>query len=106
MTGESIADLATAARPSGGRKFGISDGMILMVGVALALSASMHPMVLMADMLGRLFREAPAHAGDLPTRPHTFWESIRESFRNTIWYGYQAVDGAGSASCSPGSSSA
>ena len=89
MAGEAIADQARTARPSVGRKFGISDGMILMVGVALALSGSTHLMVLLSDMFGRLFREISAHAGDLPTRPSTFWDVVRHPLRNVLGYGFQ-----------------
>jgi hypothetical protein len=94
MTVEASVEQARAARPSGRGKFGISDGMIMIVGLAIALSASMHLIVLMADMIDRLWREASAHAGDLPGLPNTYWEAIRHPFRNTIWYGCQVADQA------------
>jgi hypothetical protein len=89
MAGEMAEDLVRAPGPSGGRKFGISDAMILTAGAALALSASTDLMVLLVDMMGRLGREVSAHAGDLPTRPSTFWEVVRHPLRNTVWYGSQ-----------------
>ena len=48
------------------REFRLSDAMILLAGAALALSAGSHLLLLLADMLGRLFREAAAHRATCP----------------------------------------
>ena len=78
-----------SSRLAKSRPFGISDAMILTAGVAFALAASNHLFALLADMVGRLYQACSAHAGDLPTRPGTFWDFVRDPGRNTLWYAFQ-----------------
>jgi hypothetical protein len=77
--------------PTRCREFRISDAMILMAGAALALAAGSHLLVLLADMLGRLGREAASHRTDLPAHWPAFWGATHDSLRNSVWYGYQVA---------------
>jgi hypothetical protein len=88
MVSETVAVLDRA----GGRRFGVSDGMILMAGAALALSGSTHLWVLMGQTFSSLCRDVSTHAVDLPNLPSTFWEAIHDNLRNTFWYGFQAAE--------------
>ena len=77
---------------AGGRRFGVSDGMILMAGAALALSGSTHLWVLMGQTFGSFCRDVSTHVVDLPNLPSTFWGAIHDNLRNTFWYGFQAAE--------------
>jgi hypothetical protein len=74
------------------RKFRLSDAMILLAGAALALSAGSHLLLLMAEMLGRLFREAAAHRADVPDHWSLFWGATHGPLRNTLWYAFQVAE--------------
>jgi hypothetical protein len=74
------------------REFRLSDAMILLAWGVLALSAGFHLLLLLAGMLGRLFREAIVHLADLPMRWPLFWDATHDSLRNTLWYGLQVTE--------------
>jgi hypothetical protein len=74
------------------RQFRLSDAMILLAGTALALSAGAHLLLLLADMIGRLCREAIAHRADLPDHWPLFWGATHDSLRYTAWYGLQMAE--------------
>jgi hypothetical protein len=74
------------------RGFRLSDAMILLAGAALALSAGSHLLLLMADMLGRLFREAAAHRADVLDHWPLFWGATHGPLRNTLWYAFQVAE--------------
>jgi hypothetical protein len=92
MAQEIIADPDQAADPTSCRGFRLSDAMILLAGVAVALSAGSHLLVLPADMLARLSREALAHREDLIAHWPVFWSATHDSLRNTLWYGFQVAE--------------
>jgi hypothetical protein len=73
------------------RDFRLSDVIILLAGAALALAEGAHLVLLMADMFGRLCREAAAHRADLLSHWPVFWAATHDSLRNTLWYGYQVA---------------
>jgi hypothetical protein len=66
--------------------------MILLAGVAVALSGGAHLLGLLADMLARLSREAIAHREDLIAHWPVFWGATHDSLRNTLWYGFQIAE--------------
>jgi hypothetical protein len=74
------------------REFRLSDAMILIAGAALALAAGSHLLLLLAEMLGRLCREAAAHRADLPAHWPVFWGATHDPLRNTLWYGFQVAE--------------
>jgi hypothetical protein len=92
MAHDMVADQDQAANPTPCHGFRISDAMILLAGVAVALSAGCHLLVLLADMLARLSREAMAHREDLITHWPVFWSATHDSLRNTLWYGFQVAE--------------
>src|SRR5262245_31292631 len=75
-----------------GRTFRISDAMALIAGMALVLAAGSHIIALWADMVGRLVREVVAHREALPGHWPLFWGATHDSFRNTLWYGFQLAE--------------
>ena len=89
--------MATAAAGSldeseGCRRFGISDAVILMVDVAVALSGSLSLWWLMIGKFADFCWSASAHAGALLERPWWFWAETRDDLRNTFWYGFQGAE--------------
>jgi hypothetical protein len=84
-----IRDLV--ADPTSCREFRVSDAMILLAGVALALGSGSHLLLLLADMFGRFCLEAAAHREDLIGHWPAFWAATRDSLRNTLWYGFQVT---------------
>jgi hypothetical protein len=93
MASETVPGGLPGEGPEGCRGFGISDAMILIAGTALALSGSMHLIVLMVDTAGRLWGDFLAHRSDLPDRLTVFWRAIHDDLRNTMSYGFQVVTG-------------
>ena len=74
------------------REFRLSDAMILLAGLALALSIGSHLLLLWADMFVRLWREVTADLVFLPSDWSMFWHATRDPFRNTLWYGFQVAE--------------
>ncbi len=74
------------------REFRLSDAMILLAGVAVALSIGSHLLLLWADMFGRLWGEITADLVFLPSNWSMFWHATRDPFRNTLWYGFQVAE--------------
>jgi hypothetical protein len=71
------------------RDFRTSDAMILIAGAALALAAGPHLLVLLADMAGRLGKEAADHRSALLGNWPAFWAATHDSLRNVVFYGIQ-----------------
>jgi hypothetical protein len=92
MAHDLVVDPEPAAAPTPCRGFRLSDAMILLAGVAVALSGGSHLLLLLADVLGRLSREALAHREDLIAHWPVFWAATHDSLRNTLWYGYQLAE--------------
>ncbi len=86
---EAVTGDDAAAELTHCRDFRLSDAMILLAGAALAVSAGSHLLLLLADMLVRLCREAAAHVADLPAHWPLFWGATHDSLRNALWYGLQ-----------------
>ena len=91
MASEIASTPARVAGPSGCRKFGLTDAMILTAGAAFSLAAGTHLIVLMARTFGHLCSEALAHRADLPHLWLTFWGATHDDLRNTLWYGFQVA---------------
>src|SRR5262245_2489496 len=91
-----MSEAATGADRSVGptrcRGFRLSDAMTLIAAAALALAMGPHLPLLLADMLGRLFRAAAAHSEDLPAHWPLFWGATHDPLRNTLWYGFQVSE--------------
>jgi hypothetical protein len=77
---------------SAGRRFGLSDGMILMAGLALALAEGVHLWGLLAGRLVGLGWDVYAIVADLPWRGRPLRAALRDDFRNTLWYGTQVAE--------------
>jgi hypothetical protein len=92
MSHDMVASADQAPDQTPCRQFRLSDAMILLAGLALAFAAGAHLLVLLAQMLGRLCREAAEHRADLPGRWPVFWGATHDSLRNSVWYGYQVAE--------------
>jgi hypothetical protein len=92
MAHETDTSRDLVADPTPCRELRLSDAMILLAGVALALAGGSHLLLLLADMFGRLCLEATAHREDLIGHWPAFWGATRDSLRNTLWYGFQVSD--------------
>jgi hypothetical protein len=75
--------------PAHCRTFGLSDAMILIAGVALSMSMGAHLIVLLAQQVGGLGRDAATHRHDVLSHWPVFWRAIHDQLRNTLWYALQ-----------------
>lgn len=91
-----MSEAAAQAEPIAGltqcRAFRLSDAMVLLAGVALALAAGAHLLLLLADMLSHLCREVAARRADLFEHWPLFWGATQYYVRNTLSYGFQASE--------------
>lgn len=91
MAQEIVDGLDRAAALAAPRQFRLFDGMILIAGLALALGAGSHLLVLLTDMSVRLCRQAVVSRIYLPGQWPVFWSATRDPFRNVVWYGFQVA---------------
>jgi hypothetical protein len=73
------------------RKFALSDAMILLAGLALALSAGAHLLPLMAAKFDGLVHAVSAHQSDMLDNWPLVWRSTHHDLRNFLWYTFQFV---------------
>jgi hypothetical protein len=92
MTGETLGCPDRAAEPACGLEFRLADAMILLAGLALALAAGAHILVLLAAEAGRFYAAAATHREDLLSNGSSFWRATHDHLRNTLWYGFQAAE--------------
>jgi hypothetical protein len=85
------AGLGPAGAPARCRKFGIFDAMIVLAGLAVALAAGGHLVVLLAHALGVLGREVAAHRDEVFEHWPLFWLATRRPLITVVSYAGQIL---------------
>jgi hypothetical protein len=90
MTNDTISLVSRADEPAPASGVRIADVMILVAGLALALGAGAHILVLLADEARRFLVAAVDHREDLLSNWPAFWRATHDHLRNVRWYGFQS----------------
>ena len=93
MTSETDTPPATQTSPVASRKFGISDLMALIAGIALAISAGARDFVNLVEQIVLLSRTIAANqSARYRGRPHFWWQRVEIHWSTVLWYGCQVFE--------------
>src|SRR4051794_6768999 len=90
MENEAVAD--RPAEPARCRGFRVFDAMVLIAGVAVFLAGGGHLLMMFVLYLRWLGTEVVNHISVLAEHRHLFWGAVHHHLRNTLWYGFQAIE--------------